>query len=155
MRNQRVMLAVVAMTMLLGTGCACLYGACGSNSRTVIMKYDDEDCWTLSLAMNSRNVLGDGDRKQHRMGDGELYYVDCLYFPGKKGQTLTVQVRSSDFAPDIYLQEKGKDGALASDNGSSVATMTATLPKNDTYAILVTSVPPLDRGDYTIAYESE
>jgi hypothetical protein len=155
MRNQRLMLAVVGMTVLLGTGCACMYGACGgTRNRTVTMKYDGEDCWTLSLAMNSRNVLGESGRKPHNLG-GSRYYVDCLYFQGKKGSTVTFQVRSSDFAPDIYLIENDKEGSLANDNGSSMATVSATLPKNDTYAFLVTSVRPLETGDYTIAYESD
>lgn len=153
MRSQRTMFAVVGLTVLLGTGCACMYGACGAGSRTVTMKYDGEDCWTVALAERSRNILGDGDRKQHRMGSG-VYYVDCLYFQGKKGESLTFQVQSSDFSPDIFLIENDKEGALAHDNGSSVATLSATLPRNDTYAILVTSVGELERGDYSIAYET-
>jgi len=108
------------------------------------MKYDGEDCYSLSMAMNSRNVLGEQGRKRHRMGDGQLYYVDCIFFPGKKGQTVTFQIRSRDFSPDIYLQENDKSGVLANDSGSSVATISATLPKNDTYGILVTTVRPLD-----------
>ena len=152
--RHRMMLAVAGMVTLLGTGCACMYGACGAGSRRVEMKYDGEDCWTVALAERSRNILGDGDRKAHNMGGGR-YYVDCLYFQGKRGTTVTFQVQSSDFAPDIYLVEKDKDGSLANDNGSSVATVSATLPRNDTYAILVTSVRELERGDYSIAYQTD
>ncbi len=139
------------MTVFLGTGCACLYGGCGSNSRTKTMKYDGESCSTLATANRNRNVIGDG--KQHRLGDGENYYVSCLWFTGKKGTTITVQVRSSDFAPDIFLTQEDEGAALAHDSGSSMATISETLPKNQRYAVLVTSIRPLETGAFTIAYE--
>jgi len=56
--------------------------------------------------------------EEHEMGDGQSYYVSCLWFNGKKDHTITVQVQSSDFAPDIFLV---RDGAGATRSAMTTA----------------------------------
>lgn len=154
--NTRKQLALLASIVLLfGTGCGCWIGTCAGSGqeRTVSMRYDGQYCGALANASRSRQGIGGQGMEEHRMDDGEDYYLSCLWFNGKKGMTITVQVQSNDFAPDIYLTQDGEDSPLAHDNGSTVATMSATLPKNDRYGVVVTSVRPHDTGTFTIAYE--
>lgn len=117
----------------------------------MVVKYDDQFCGQLANASRSRQGIGGSE--VHRMGDGQDYYVSCFWFNGKGARTFTMQVRSSDFAPDIYLNQDGEDSPIANDAGSSVATISLTLPKNDRYSVVVTSVRPLESGAFTIAYE--
>ena len=99
------MLAVAGMTVFLGTGCGCLIGTCAGSGqeRTVSMKYNDQFCGQLTTAPRNRQGIGGQGMEEHRMLDGQDYYISCHWFNGKGGKTITVQVRSSEFAPDIYL----------------------------------------------------
>jgi hypothetical protein len=154
--SSRIQLALLAcIVSLFGTGCGCWIGTCAGSGqeRTVTLRFDGQRCSPLASAPGYRNSIG--GQEEHRMADGQDYYVSCLWFNGKGGHTITVQVQSSDFAPDIYLIQDGEGTSLTHDSGSSMATFSATLPKNDRYGVLVTSVRPLERGEFTIAYEMD
>jgi predicted Zn-dependent protease len=84
--------------------------------------------------------------------DGSLY--DVYTFEGRANQSVSIRLESGDF--DVYLILLDPDDRKVAENDDasrddSNASLTATLPKNGTYKIIVNSYDARGRGRYTLA----
>ncbi|GEM_PF-5401795 len=76
-------------------------------------------------------------------------YYDIFSFEGKQDQTVTLEVNSDDFKPDLKVIQTNVK-VDKSVNQSSVNTLVITLPETGTYQVKVTSIEGGKTGNYTI-----
>ena len=93
--------------------------------------------------------LESGDRT---LTTGE--FVDYYRFAGRRGQTVTVEMASSDF--DSYVIVQAPDGSQQENDDASQGThnsrLTWVLPTDGSYAILATSYRPRETGAYSVRW---
>lgn len=94
---------------------------------------------------------GDLRRVPEAMQDASPFEV--WYFEGRRGQRVTVNMRSTEFDTYLHLGIVGTKTMIATDDdgaGGTNSRITATLPQDGTYAIIANSLRPNGRGPYTI-----
>lgn len=103
----------------------------------------------IAIGQTVRGALSAADE---RISTGE--YVDTWTLTGRRGQTLTISMESTDL--DAYLMVRGP-GDLAEDNdddpaarGSTNARLTVTLPASGQMRIRPTSYRPGETGAYVL-----
>ena len=97
-------------------------------------------------AIHQLGVLGGNDTQ---LNSGR--YFDTYEIAGSAGQRVSISLDSSDF--DTYLGLLDSDGNIVSTNDDAAADnpnsyFSATLPRNDTYTVVVTSYEQQSGGDY-------
>lgn len=100
--------------------------------------------------LNERGTLERGDAQLP--DDGSFY--DVYTFEGRANQSVSIQLDSGDF--DVYLILLDPDERKIAENDDASqdnpnAALTATLPKNGRYTIIVNAYDSRGRGRYTLA----
>jgi hypothetical protein len=100
------------------------------------------------ILLQTSGSLGAGDST---LNDGSFY--DVYPFEGEAGQTITIQLESSDF--DTYLLLTDADGQALIENddvssGNFNSALTYTLPSSGTYNAIANSYDATGRGSYQI-----
>ena len=103
-----------------------------------------------SLLLQQQGVLAKGDSVLS--SDGSLY--DQYTFQGSAGQTVTITVESAEF--DTYVAIITPDGKLLAENddinqSNKNSGLTATLPRNGTYRLIVNGYDKNSRGRYAVS----
>jgi S1-C subfamily serine protease len=98
-------------------------------------------------------VVGTLDPSDTRLGNGA--YVDMYQMSGRKGEVVTITVRSGEFDAIVVVGDPARDAEpLAADDdsaGGSDAQVTVTLPRDGTYAIGVAALGARPVGRYTLS----
>lgn len=94
-------------------------------------------------------ALEEGDK--YLSSDNSLY--DSHPFPGNAQQSITITLKSDDF--DTYLAILDSNNQVIEQNDdiskqNKNSQLTVTLPKNDTYRIIVNSYESQSKGSYTL-----
>lgn len=100
--------------------------------------------------LNERGTLERGDAQLP--DDGSLY--DVYTFEGRANQSVSIRLESGDF--DVYLILLDPDDRKVAENDDASgddpnASLTATLPKDGRYSIIVNAYDSRGRGRYTLA----
>jgi hypothetical protein len=94
--------------------------------------------------------LASGD--QRLAGDGA--FMDAYVFEGQADEKVTIEVRSSAFAPAVAIYRTSDGGELAAVSGPADALLELDLPADDLFYVAVTSIGAETTGDYTLRTHS-
>ncbi|NES73316.1 MAG: serine protease, partial [Okeania sp. SIO2D1] len=104
--------------------------------------------------MLEKGVLENGDLVLN--SDGSVY--DKYTFNGRGGQAITISLESTEF--DTYLaivdsnnQVIGENDDISGDNSNSA--LSVTLPRDDTYRIIVNGYDEKSWGSYTLMVQDK
>lgn len=95
----------------------------------------------------NKGELTQSDRQE--LASNPPRYYDIYSFEGKQDQTVTLEVNSDDFKPDLKVIQTNVK-VDKSVNQSSVNTLVITLPETGTYQVKITSIEGGKTGNYTI-----
>ncbi len=96
-----------------------------------------------------KGALEEGDKTLS--SDNSLY--DSYSLPGTTAQSITIFLKSEDFDPYLAIVDSdnqviGQNDDISDENKNSQ--LTITLPKDDTYRIIVNSYESQSKGNYTL-----
>ncbi|WP_199246378.1 tetratricopeptide repeat protein [[Phormidium] sp. ETS-05] len=139
----------IGITLLLGSSFAPVSWAQSRKQLSGLTATGENYITQNTESLQKNGTLEPGDRTLER--DGSLY--DMHIFSGKAGQTITITLESPDF--DTYLILLDAEGNKLADNddvaeNNSNSTVTATLPADGDYAIIVNGYDANSRGNYTL-----
>lgn len=101
----------------------------------------------VGLNETNRGALAQGDST---LDSGEFY--DTYSFSGRRGQTVTIDMESSEIDTYLILVTPGGETQQNDDGipGTTNSRLTWTLPANGEYTIVATSYAPGEAGSYTL-----
>ena len=136
--------------------------------RVLVTSYAPDQIGSYDLTVERGAVVASGDQRDVQTltvggvaagtlepGDGELEtgeYRDLWVVDGRAGQTLTVEISSSDF--DTYLMLVSPDGDVVDENddtdGGTDSRISVRLPSTGRYRVVATTYRAGDVGGYSL-----
>lgn len=93
------------------------------------------------------SAISDGDFRV-----GPDYYAEHFVFTGRAGETVSAQVKSGIPTLDVLFREKGYNGKTLARGPAKDSALTAVLPKDGDYYLVVAAKGPQRQGQYLLSF---